>query len=200
MCLAGMDRHRPTGLTAQTVATARGKPRIPQIVGGMGAYGNTHHICSNLCNLRFPRAVRAVVASLPPNFHGLHCCNGVRGKREEAQRRGKKEKGIGGWWGSAPRPRQGEVRPAPPARPADVPDWDAPSGAGDSGGRRDSGGCAPALPKFVSQSGSPACGSTPLICSQSAKSAVPLHRVALCPPNFPGHLCAAAPKDPPGKP
>ena len=104
MCLAGMDRHRPTGLTAQTVATARGKPRIPQIVGGMGAYGNTHHICSNLCNLRFPRAVRAVVASLPPNFHGLHCCNGVRGKREEAQRRGKEEKGIGGWWGSAPRP------------------------------------------------------------------------------------------------
>ena len=33
--------------------------------------------------------------------------------------------------------------------------------------------------------GSPACGSTPLICPQSAQSAVPLRRVALCLPSFP---------------
>ena len=104
-----------------------------------------------------------------------------------------RERRKGNWRvvGLCPTPWQGEARPAPPARPADVPDRDAPVGAGDSGGTRDSGGCAPARPKSVSQSGSPACGSTPLICSQSAKSAVSLRRIAQCPPNFPGHHCPA---------
>ena len=41
-------------------------------------------------------------------------------------------KGKGTDWkgvGLCPTPPQGEVRPAPPARPAGVPDWAAPSGA-----------------------------------------------------------------------
>ena len=65
----------------------------------------------------------------PPKFPRtplLQWCPGkTRGGTKE------RERGKGNWRvvGLCPTPRQGEVRPVPPARPADVPDWDAPGDA-----------------------------------------------------------------------
>ena len=110
-----------------------------------------------------------------------------RGKGKEGKGDGGGMKGDGGdGWrvdggvGRCPTPRQGEVRPAPPARPKDVPVRDAVGAKPPHSGAhrrcrrfmrhrsaRKRATDEAVQPNFQASLPRPACGSTPLICNQS---------------------------------